>query len=83
MIVKYTLKLTYKDGMTLDIFSYEQETKKLFESLNAGTIYWSKDGKKGFWTNTSDIRYIHIIEMEEDGQTATTQESVKIADDAS
>ena len=83
MMVKYTLKLTYKDGMTLDIISDEQESKKLFECLNAATIYWSKDGKKGFWTNVGDIRYIHIIEMEEDGQTATTEESVKIADDAS
>jgi hypothetical protein len=61
----YTLKITYKDGHLIDIKLSEEDAEVFFECINSSKIYWSKDTGQGFWTNLLDIRYLHILPIEE------------------
>lgn len=77
--MNYNLKLTYKDAVTLDLILSEEEAKNLFVCLNSQSIYWTKEAKKGFWTNIADIRYIHILQLENDESTGNIKEPDTIA----
>jgi len=70
----YITKITYKDNVTLNLTGDEEDCKSLFQALSAQKIFWSKEGNNGFWTNLSDIRYIHILKEEEKVEENTSPE---------
>lgn len=70
----YITKITYKDNVTLNLTGDEEDCKSLFQALSSQKIFWSKEGKNGFWTNLSDIRYIHILKEEEKVEENSTSE---------
>lgn len=64
--MKYDVKLVYNDKESVMIQIRDNEMESFFRNLSAGEIYKEPTTKVGFWTNLSNIRYITVVEKEDE-----------------
>lgn len=63
---KYLIKLIYFDSKEISLIIDEPQLPKFLNCIRDNSVYWEPNNSAGFYTQSSNIRYLNVIETKQE-----------------